>query len=157
MLEGLFQKEKQWPVKKIARVEYRNEHIIKSKINKLHTHLANYLFSGNLAWNASGKERYLERIIIYMYAHPSYSHAQIAKHYKMTEEQVASIIAWDKELAYVRDKYAMLEMDIVAHKIMVYHENYPEASTATVYAAVCQKGVTWDEFQRILGLRHNLK
>lgn len=154
LLEGLFQKGKQWSAKKIAESEYRDEHQVKLGIKKLQITIANYLFSDGVTWNTSGKERYLERIVIYMYAHPSYSHAKIAKYYKMTEAQVASIIAWDKELAYVRDKYAVFEMDIMASTIHEYIIHHPEDALSAVYKAVCEKHMSMDQFLQFLKTYH---
>lgn len=154
LMGHLFKKEEQRTGAEIARLYGRDIIRIRKDVNKLQMGIANHLFSANLLWNASGKEKQLERIILYMYAHPGYSHARIAKYYNMTEEQVASIIAWDKELTYVRDKYAMLEMDILAHQIVVYMEKHPRASMSDIYAAICHKNSTWEQFQSILETYH---
>ncbi|MBC1373669.1 hypothetical protein HB847_15050 [Listeria booriae] len=154
LLVRLFEKEIQGDFKYLAESERSEVSVIKYDLKKIQVEIARFLYAAELPSDASKEEKQWECIKIFMFANPGFSHAKIAKHYKLKEEQIATFIANNKALADYRDKYRIFEMDIMAITIQEYIVHHPEEALSAVYKAVCGKNMSMDQFLYVLKTYH---
>lgn len=154
LLVRLFRKDLQANFKQLAENERREVSVIKYDLKKIQTRIAKFLYASQLPAGATNIEKQWERIKIFIFANPGFSHEKIAKNYKLKEEQIAAFIADNKELADFLDKYRIFEMDIQACAIQEYILQHPKDAMTAVYTAVCGKNMSKDQFLQILKIYH---